>query len=63
MHIIPHNLLSDEYMCAHLTVLTYPPGQEQVPHDEAHKECCDEIVRGLDCRLSVNLGCWIVVFI
>jgi hypothetical protein len=50
-------------MCAHLTVLTYPPGQEQVPHDEAHKECCDKIVRGLDRRLSINLGCWIVVFI
>jgi hypothetical protein len=31
-------------------------GQEQVPQDEAHGECCDEIVRGLDHRLSINFG-------
>ena len=28
-----------------LAVLT-PPGQEQVPQDEAHGGCCDEFVRG-----------------
>jgi hypothetical protein len=46
-----------------LAVLTFPLGQEQVPQDEAHGGCCDEIVRGLDRRLLVNFGCWIVLFI
>jgi hypothetical protein len=39
-----------------LAVLTFPPGQEQVPQDEAHGGCCDEIVRGLGRRLPVNFG-------
>jgi hypothetical protein len=31
MHIIPHNLLSDEHMWAHPCCLTPPIGQEQLP--------------------------------
>jgi hypothetical protein len=54
MHIIPHNLLSDERMCAHSCCLTPPTGQEQVPQDEAHGGCCDVFVRGLDRHLRVN---------
>jgi hypothetical protein len=63
MHIIPHNLLSDERMWAHPCCTHIPLGQEQVPHDEAHEWCCDEFVRCLGRRLPVNFGCWIVVFI
>jgi hypothetical protein len=48
MHIIPHNLLSYERMWAHSCCLTPPIGQEQVPQDEAHGECCDEFVRDLE---------------
>jgi hypothetical protein len=63
MHIIPHNLLSDEHMWAHPCCTHIPPGQEQVPLDEAHEGCRDEFVRGLGRRLPANYGCWIVVFI
>jgi hypothetical protein len=42
---------------------SHAPGQEQVPHDEAHEGCCDEFVSGLGRRLPVNYGCWIVVFV
>jgi hypothetical protein len=56
MHIIPHNLLSDERMWAHSCCLTPPTGQEQVPQDEAHGGCCDEFVRGLGRRLPVKFG-------
>jgi hypothetical protein len=42
---------------------SHPPGQEQVPQDEAHGGWCDEIIRGLDRRLPDNFSCWIVVFI
>jgi hypothetical protein len=55
MHIIPHNLLSDERVWAHPCCTRIPLGQEQVPHDE--------FVRGLDRRLLVNYGCWVVVFV
>jgi hypothetical protein len=51
MHIIPHNLLSDEHMCAHPCCTHIPVGQEQVPRDEAHEGCCDEFVSGLGRRL------------
>ncbi|XP_035823218.1 uncharacterized protein [Zea mays] len=43
------------------TYIFYSLSQEQVPQDEAHGGCYDEFVRGLDHRLPVNLGCWIVV--
>jgi hypothetical protein len=33
MHIIPHNLLSDEHVWAHPCCLT-PPGEEQVVEEE-----------------------------
>jgi hypothetical protein len=33
MHIIPHNLLSDERMWAHSCCFTPPTGQEQIPHE------------------------------
>jgi hypothetical protein len=54
MHIIPHNLLSDERMwaqpcCTHISL-----GQKQVPQEEAHERCCDEFVSGIGHRLPVN---------
>jgi hypothetical protein len=63
MHIIPHNLLRDEHMWVHPYCTHIPLGQEQVPQDEAHEGCCDEFVSGLGRHLSVNFGCWIVVFV
>jgi hypothetical protein len=45
-----------------LAVLT-PPGQGQVPHDEAHEGCGDEFVSGLGRHLPINYGCWIDVFV
>jgi hypothetical protein len=39
-----------------LAILT-PPGQEQVPLDEAREGCCVECVSGLGRRLPVNFGC------
>jgi hypothetical protein len=41
-----------------LTLAVSPPNtdQEQVPQDEAHGGCCDEFVKGLGRRLSVNFG-------
>jgi hypothetical protein len=34
MHIIPHNLLSDEHVWAHSCSLTPPTGEEQVVEEE-----------------------------
>jgi hypothetical protein len=34
-----------------LAVLTFPPGQEQVPQEEAREGCRDEFVSGLGRRL------------
>jgi hypothetical protein len=42
---------------------SHPPGQEQVPQDEARERWCDVFVGGLGRRLPVNFGCWIVVFV
>jgi hypothetical protein len=44
-------------------MFSHPPGQEQVPLDEAREGCRDEFVSGLGRRLPVNYGCWIVVFV
>jgi hypothetical protein len=63
MHIIPHNLLSDERMWAHPCCTHIPPGQEHVPLDEVHEGYCDEFMSGLGRRLPVNYGCWIDVFV
>jgi hypothetical protein len=63
MHIIPHNLLSDERMWAHSCCTHIPQGQGQVPQDEEHKGRHDEFVKGLDRRLLVNYDCWIIVFV
>jgi hypothetical protein len=63
MHIIPSNLLSDERMWAHPCCTHIPLGQEQVPQEGAHEGCRDEFVSGLDRRLPVNFGCWIVDFV
>jgi hypothetical protein len=65
MHIIPHNLLSNERMWAHSCCLIPPPptGQGHVPQDEAHGGCCDESVRGLGRRLPVNFRLLDRVFI
>jgi hypothetical protein len=54
MHIIPHNLLSDERIWAHPCCTHILPGQEQVPQEEAHEGRCDEFVSGLGRRLPVN---------
>jgi hypothetical protein len=56
MHIIPHNLLSDECMWPHPFYTHIPLGQEHVPQDEEHEGCRDEFVRGLGRRLLVNFG-------
>jgi hypothetical protein len=63
MHIISHNLLSDERMWAHPCSTHISPSQRQVPQDKEHEGCRDEFMRGLDRRLSVNYGCVIVVFV
>jgi hypothetical protein len=63
MHIIPHNLLSDERMWAHPCCTHIPPGQGQVVQDVEHEGCRGEFVRGLGRRLPVNYDCWIIVFI
>jgi hypothetical protein len=63
MHIISHNLLSDQRMWAHPFYTHIPPDQEQVPQDEEHEDCRDEFVRGLRRRLPINFGCRIVVFV
>jgi hypothetical protein len=57
MHIIPHNLLSDERMWAHPCYTHIRLGQEHVPLVEAYEGCGDEFVSGLGCRLPVNYGC------
>jgi hypothetical protein len=57
MHIIPHNLLSDERIWAHPCYTHIPPGQDQVPQVEEHAGCRDEFVRGIGRRLLVNYGC------
>jgi hypothetical protein len=54
MHIIPHNLLSDERMWVHPYCTHIPQVKDQVPRDEAHKGCCDEFMSGLGRRLRVN---------
>jgi hypothetical protein len=50
-------------VCELTLAILIPLGQEQVPQDEAHGGCCDVFMIGLGCRLPVNFGCWIVVFI
>jgi hypothetical protein len=63
MHIIPHNLLSDECMWAHPCCTHIPQVKEQVLQDKEHEGCHDEFVRGLDHRLPVNCGCCIIIFL
>jgi hypothetical protein len=43
MHIIPHNLLSDEHVWAHPCCLTPPIGEEQVVQEEPHNKEFDLI--------------------
>jgi hypothetical protein len=43
MHIISHNLLSDEHMWAHPCCLTPPIGEEHVVQEEPHNEEFDLI--------------------
>ena len=43
MHIIPHNLLSDEHVWAHPCYLTPPTGEEQVVQEEPQSEEFDLI--------------------
>jgi hypothetical protein len=42
---------------------SHPPGQEHVPQNEAHEECCVEFVSGLGHRLPFNFGLLDRVFI
>jgi hypothetical protein len=63
MHIIPHNLLSDERIWPHPWCTHNPPGQEQVPQNEEHEGCRDEFMKGLGHRLPINYGYRIVVFV
>jgi hypothetical protein len=57
MHIIPHNLLSDEHMWAHPCSTHIPIGQEHVPLNDEYEGCRDEFMRDLGRRLPVNFGC------
>jgi hypothetical protein len=57
VHIIPHNLLSDERIWAHPCWTHIPPGQGQVPQDKEHDVCQDEFVRDLGRHLPVNYDC------
>jgi hypothetical protein len=44
-------------VCELTLAVSHPPtGQEQVPLDEAHGECCDVFVRDLGRRLPVKFG-------
>jgi hypothetical protein len=43
MHIIPHNLLSDEHVWAHSCCLRLPTGEELVVQEESHNEEFDLI--------------------
>jgi hypothetical protein len=43
-------------VCELTLAVSHPPGQEQVPQDEAHGGCYDVFVSGLCCRLPVNFG-------
>jgi hypothetical protein len=43
MHIIPHNLLSDEHVWAHPCCLTPPTREERVVQEEPHNEEFDLI--------------------
>jgi hypothetical protein len=43
MHIIPHNLLSDEQLWAHPCCLTPPTGEKQVVQEEPHNKEFDLI--------------------
>jgi hypothetical protein len=43
MHIILHNLLSDELVWAHPCCLTPPKGEEQVVQEEPYNEEFDSI--------------------
>jgi hypothetical protein len=61
MHIIPHNMLSDERMWAHPYCTHIPPGQEQVPQDATHEGACDEFVSGLSCRLPVIVSYDVII--
>jgi hypothetical protein len=61
-HYSPQLVERWTYMSSPL-LYSHPPGQEQLPQDEAHEGCCAEFVSGLDHRLPVNYGCWIDVFV
>jgi hypothetical protein len=44
-------------VCELTLAVSHPrTGQEQVPQDEAHGECCHVFVRGLGRLLPVNFG-------
>jgi hypothetical protein len=51
MHIIPHNLLSDEHVWAHPCCLTPPIGEVQVDQEEPHNEEFDLILVASPSRL------------
>jgi hypothetical protein len=43
-------------VCELTLAVSHPPGQEQVPQDEALGGCCGVFVRNLGRRLPVNFG-------
>jgi hypothetical protein len=57
MHIILHNLLSDERMWDHPCCTHIPQVKNRYRQDKEHEGCHDEFVRGLGRRLPVNYGC------
>jgi hypothetical protein len=63
MHIIPHNLLSDERMWAHPCCTHIPQVNNRYRRIRSMKDVAMRFVRGLGRRLPVNYGSWIVVFV
>jgi hypothetical protein len=63
IHIIPHNLSSDERMWAHPWCTQIPQVKDMYYKMRSKKDVTMRFVRGLGRRLLVNYGCWIVVFV
>jgi hypothetical protein len=63
MHIIPHNLLSDERMWAHPCCTHIPQVKNKYRKMRSMKDVTMRFVRGLGRHLLVNYGCWIIIFV
>jgi hypothetical protein len=62
MHIIPHNLLSDERMWAH-PCCTHTPRSRTGTAVQGAWRMLQWVRERSRSRLTVNYGCWIVVFV